>query len=63
MEVTTRTTWLPIRCYRITTSREVSLDFYLRNIVDLPFRPGFNICLDGGDCLHGGHYTGDLGAN
>ena len=33
------------------------LDSYLRNIVDLPFRPGFNNSLDGGDCLHGGHYS------
>ena len=29
------------------------LDYYL---VDLPCRPGFNNSLDGGDCLHGGHY-------
>ena len=28
---------------------------FLRNIVDLPCRPGFNNSLDGGDCLHGGH--------
>ena len=33
------------------------LDSYLRNIVDLPCRPGFNNSLDGGDCLHGGHYA------
>ena len=32
------------------------LDSYLRNMVDLPCRPGFNNSLDGGDCLHGGHY-------
>ena len=30
------------------------LDSYLRNIVDLLCRPGFNTSLDGGDCLHAG---------
>ena len=25
--------------------------------------PGFNNSLDGGDCLHGGHYADDLAAN
>ena len=39
------------------------LDSYLRNIVDLPCWPGFNNSLDGGDCLHGGHYADDLAAN
>ena len=39
------------------------LDSYLRNIVDLPCQPGFNNSLDGGDCLHGGHYKDDLAAN
>ena len=39
------------------------LDSYLRNIVDLPCRPGFNNSLDGADCLHGGHYADDLAAN
>ena len=39
------------------------LGSYLRNIVDLPCRPGLNNSLDGGDCLHGGHYTDDLAAN
>ena len=39
------------------------LDTYLRNIVDLPCRPGFNNSLDGGDCLHGGHYADELAAN
>ena len=39
-----------------------SLDSYLRNIVDLPWRPGFNNSLDGGDCLHG-HYLDDLAVN
>ena len=39
------------------------LDFYLRNIVDLPCQPGYNNSLDGGDCLHGGHYADDLEAN
>ena len=33
------------------------LDSYLRNIVDLPCRSGFNNSLDGEDCLHGGHYA------
>ena len=28
------------------------LDSYLRYIVDLPCRAGFNKSLDGGDCLH-----------
>ena len=36
------------------------LDFYLRNTVDLPCRPGLNNSLDGGDCLHGGHYAQGL---
>ena len=36
------------------------LDSYLRNIVDLPYQPGFNNSLDGGNCLHGGHYVDDL---
>ena len=39
------------------------LDYHLRNIVDLPCRPGFNNSLDGGDCFHGGHYADDLSAN
>ena len=39
------------------------LDSYLRNIVDLPCWPGFNNSLDGGDCLHGGHYADDLATN
>ena len=39
------------------------LDSYLRNIVDLPCRPGFNNSLDDGDCLHGGHYADYLAAN
>ena len=39
------------------------LDCYLRNIVDLPCQPGYNNSLDGGDCLHGGHYADDLAAN
>ena len=38
------------------------LDYYLRTIVDLPCQPGFNNSLDGGDCLHGGHYADDLAA-
>ena len=38
------------------------LNSYLRNIVDLPCQPGFNNSLDGGDCLHGGHYADDLAA-
>ena len=38
------------------------LDYYLRNIVDLPCQPGFNNSLDGRDCLHGGHYADDLAA-
>ena len=36
---------------------------YLKNIVDLPYRPVSNNSLDGGDCLHGGHYADDLAAN
>ena len=39
---------------------KLKFDFYLRNIVDLFCRPGFNNSLDGGDCLHGGHYVDDL---
>ena len=39
------------------------LDSYLRNIVDLPCRPGLNNSLDAGDCLHGTHYADDLAAN
>ena len=39
------------------------LDSYLRNIVDLPCRPGFNNSLDGVDFLHGGPYADDLAAN
>ena len=39
------------------------LDSYLRNLVDLPCRSGFNNSLDGGDCLHGDHYADDLAAN
>ena len=39
------------------------LDSYLQNIVDLPYRPGFNNSLDGGDCLHCGQYADDLAAN
>ena len=39
------------------------LDSYLRNIVDLPCQPGLNNSLDGGNCLHGGHYADDLTGN
>ena len=39
------------------------LDKHLRNIVDLPCQSGFNNSLDGGDCLHGGHYEEGLAAN
>ena len=39
------------------------LDSYLRNIVDLPFQTGFDNSLDGGECLHGGHYTDDIATN
>ena len=38
-------------------------DSYLRNIVDLPCRSGFNNSLDGWNCLRGGHYTDDLAPN
>ena len=38
------------------------LDYFLRNIVDLPCLPGFNNSLYGGDCLHGGHYADELDA-
>ena len=36
---------------------------YLRNIVDFPYRPGFNNSLVGGDCLHVGYDPDDLAAN
>ena len=39
------------------------IDSYLRNIADLPCRHGFNNSLDGGDCLHGGHYADDMASN
>ena len=39
------------------------LDSYLINIVDFPCRHRFNNNLDGGDCLHGGHYADDLVPN
>ena len=38
-------------------------DSYLRNIVDISCRPGFNNCLDGGDCLYSGRYTDYMAAN
>ena len=47
-------------CYVIRFKSE--LYFYLRNIVDLPCQPRFNNSLDGGDCLHGGHFADDLAA-
>ena len=55
------------KCIRMLSSCSVNrfkseLDSYLRNIVDLPCQPGFNNSLDGGDCLHGGHYADDLAA-
>ena len=31
--------------------------------MDLPCGLGFNNSLDGGDCLHDGHYADDLAAN
>ena len=40
----------------------IDLSLNLRNIVDLPCLPGFNSSLDGGDCLHGSHYTDELAA-
>ena len=51
-------------CQKLLSSCSVvgfksKLDSYLRNIVDLPCRPGFNNSLDDGDCLHGGHYADD----
>ena len=39
------------------------LDKHLRNISDLPYQPGYNNSLDGGDCLNGGHYADALAAN
>ena len=56
------------KCIRMLSSCSVirfksELDSYLRNIVDLPCLPGFNNSMDGGDCLHGGHYADDLAAN
>ena len=55
------------KCIRMLSSCSFNrfkseLDSYLRNIVDLPCQPGFNNSLDGGDCLHGGHYADDLAA-
>ena len=49
--------------YYCSVGFKLQLDTYLRNIVDLPCRPGFNNSLDGVDCLHGGHYADDLAAN
>ena len=56
-----------LKCIRMLSSCSVNkfkseLDSYLRNIVDLPCQPGFNNSLDGGDCLHGGHYADDVAA-
>ena len=42
---------------------KLQLDSYMRNIVDLACRPGFNNSMDSGDCLHGGHYVDDVAAN
>ena len=39
------------------------IDSYLRNIVDLLCRSGFNNSLDGGECFYCGHYTDDLAVN
>ena len=52
------------KCICMLSSCSVNrfIDSYLRNIVDLPCQPGFNNSLDGGDCLHGGHYADDLAA-
>ena len=57
-----------LKCLRMLSSCSVIIyksehDSYLRNIVDLPCCPGFNNSLDGGDCLHGGHYADDITAN
>ena len=38
------------------------LDSYLTNLVDLPWHPGFNNSLAGGECLHGGDYADDQAA-
>ena len=62
MGVTMRMTRLPTRCSSSQTRSSImstcyvvgfksQLDSYLRNIVDLPYWPGFNNSMDGGDCL------------
>ena len=53
------------KCIRMLSSCSVirfksELDSNPRNIVDLPCQPRLNNSLDGGDFLHGGHYTDDL---
>ena len=50
-------------CHKRGFKSHSQLDSYMRNIVDLPYQLGFNNSLDGGDCLHGGHYVDDLAAN
>ena len=39
------------------------LDTHLRNIVDLPCRPGFNNSLDGVEHLYDGDYADDMAAS
>ena len=42
---------------------KLQLDSYFRKIVDLPCQSGYNNSLEGGNCLHCGHYANDLTAN
>ena len=64
---TIRSNRLPNAMYMLSSCSvvgfESQLDSYLRNIVNLPCQSGFNNSMDGGDCLHGGHYPDDLPAN
>ena len=57
---------LPNCIYMLSSCSVIRLksehDSYLRNIGDLPCLPGFNNSLDGGDCLHDGHYADELDA-
>ena len=54
---------LPKAIHMLFSCSVVGFNSYLRNILDISCRLGFNNSLDGGHCLHGSHYANDLAAN
>ena len=54
--------WLSIRMFN-RMAKTICMRASCSGVEFKSCRPGFNNSLDGGDCLHGGHYVDDLAAN